>query len=225
MSRCEFKPCFGLCTGGVEPPWDSLSLCLSLSAPLPLAHTHAYSLSLSRWINNLQKKKKKCNYSYSSCLGISVEPTKGWLTSSWQLITMHAWLLGFFSTNSLLKTWPRPPKFVELMFWTHRKDYFYSHYMYKQIYWDIIHMSYNYPLKHFFKCLFIFERERERMHVSRGGTEREREKEEDGIWRWLSANSRQPHVGLQLMNLEIMTWAEVRHLTDWPLRRPIQPPI
>ena len=61
-------------------------------------------------------------------------------------------------------------------------------------------------LKKFF-WMFIFEREREH-ELWRG-----RERGEQRIQRGLCADSREPDVGLKFMNCEIMTWAEVRHLT------------
>ena len=44
---CGFEPCVGLCTGDMEPAWDSLFP--SFSAPLPLAQVCFLSL-----------RKKKC---------------------------------------------------------------------------------------------------------------------------------------------------------------------
>ena len=66
----------------------------------------------------------------------------------------------------------------------------------------------------FFNILFIFEREREL--VSKGGTEREREgdtEHEAGSRLW--AVSTKPSAGLELTDHQIMTWVEVRCLTDW----------
>ena len=63
--------------------------------------------------------------------------------------------------------------------------------------------------------LFIFERQ----STSGGGAEREWDTESEAdsrIW----AVTREPDVGLELTNREIMTWAEVRHLTDWATQAP-----
>ena len=66
--------------------------------------------------------------------------------------------------------------------------------------------------------MFIFERERERerewQSMSRGGAEREGDTESEAGSR-LWAVSMEPDAGLQLMNHEIMTWAEVGRLTNW----------
>ena len=43
---------------------------------------------------------------------------------------------------------------------------------------------------------------------------RGREREGQRILSRLSADSREPSVGLELTNCEIMIWAKVRHLTD-----------
>ena len=58
--------------------------------------------------------------------------------------------------------------------------------------------------------------EREREHGRGRGRERGRQKIGSG----LCADSREPNAGLKLMNYEIMTWAEVRHLTDWATQVP-----
>ena len=80
-----------------------------------------------------------------------------------------------------------------------------------------------------FKILFIFifyfskvfniyfwERERAREQAIGRNRERERERETESkagsrVW----AIHPEPTVGLELTNLEIMTWAEVGHTTDW----------
>ena len=54
----------------------------------------------------------------------------------------------------------------------------------------------------FFKCLFIFERERD--SVSGGGTEREEDTESKAGSR-LRAVSTEPNAGLELTHHEIMT--------------------
>ena len=53
------------------------------------------------------------------------------------------------------------------------------------------------------------------------GGEAEREGDTDseaGSRLW--ANSPEPDTGLELMNCEIVTWAEVRRLTDWATQAP-----
>ena len=59
------------------------------------------------------------------------------------------------------------------------------------------------------KCfIYLWER------VSGGGAEREGDTEsKTGSRLW--AVSTEPDTGLELMNREIMTWAEVGRLTDW----------
>ena len=60
--------------------------------------------------------------------------------------------------------------------------------------------------------MFIFERWRQ--SSSGGGAEREGDTEsKTGSRLW--AVSTEPDTGLELMNREIMTWAEVGRLTDW----------
>ena len=57
--------------------------------------------------------------------------------------------------------------------------------------------------------------------VSLGGAEREREgdtESEAGSRLW--AVSTEPYTGLELMNWEIMTWAEVGCLTNWATQAP-----
>ena len=56
-------------------------------------------------------------------------------------------------------------------------------------------------------------RDRERQRVNRGGAERKEDTESEAGSR-LGAVSTGPDVGLELMNHEIMTWAEVGHLTN-----------
>ena len=50
--------------------------------------------------------------------------------------------------------------------------------------------------------------------MSRGGAEREEDTESEAGSR-LRALSTQTDAGLELKNYEIMTWAEVRRLTNW----------
>ena len=63
------------------------------------------------------------------------------------------------------------------------------------------------------------ERERERQSMSRGGAERGGDTESEAGSR-LWAVSTEPNVGLKLTDREIMTWAEVRHSTDWATQAP-----
>ena len=60
--------------------------------------------------------------------------------------------------------------------------------------------------------------------MSRGGAEREGVTEADaGSSLW--AVSTEPDVGLEPTNCEIMTRAEVRHLTDWATQAPLDDAI
>ena len=67
--------------------------------------------------------------------------------------------------------------------------------------------------------MFIFEREREWASEK----ERGREKGTQNPKRAPGSEpvSTKPDAGLELMNREIMTWAEVRHLTDWATQAPL----
>ena len=72
-----------------------------------------------------------------------------------------------------------------------------------------------------FKIFFLplFVRVREAQNMSRGGAEREGGTEsETGSRLW--AVSTKPDGGLEPVNREIMTWAEVRSLTDWTTQAP-----
>ena len=60
--------------------------------------------------------------------------------------------------------------------------------------------------------MIIFETETE--HERGRGREREGDTESEAGSR-LRAISPEPDAGLELMDREIMTWAEVRRLTDW----------
>ena len=55
--------------------------------------------------------------------------------------------------------------------------------------------------------------------MSEGGAEGEGDMESQAGSR-LWAVSTEPDVGLKLTNREIMTWAEVTHLTDWATQAP-----
>ena len=71
--------------------------------------------------------------------------------------------------------------------------------------------------------IYFWERERERDRqtdsTSGGGAKMEEDTESDTGFR-LWAVSREPDTGLELTNHEIMTWAKVRHLTDWATQAP-----
>ena len=71
--------------------------------------------------------------------------------------------------------------------------------------------------------IYLRERERERVRekqsVGREGAEREGDTESEAESR-LWAVSTEPDVGLELTNHEIMTSAEVGHLTDWATQEP-----
>ena len=66
--------------------------------------------------------------------------------------------------------------------------------------------------------LFIFERKRQ--DTSRGEAEREGDTESEAGSR-LWAVITEPDTGLEPMNCEIMTWAKVRHVTDWATQAPL----
>ena len=67
--------------------------------------------------------------------------------------------------------------------------------------------------------IYSFLRFRERQSMSGWGAEREGDTESKAGSR-LWAVSTEPDVGLELMNHEIMTWAEFRCLTDWATQAP-----
>ena len=73
----------------------------------------------------------------------------------------------------------------------------------------------------FFKCLFIFERERQtdRQSMSGGGVEREGDTESEAGSR-LWAVSTEPKWGSNPLNREVMTWAKVGSSTDWATQCP-----
>ena len=62
--------------------------------------------------------------------------------------------------------------------------------------------------------MFIYFWDRERQSMNGRGSEREGDTEsKTGSRLWVV--STKPNAGLQLMDREIMTWAEVGRLTDW----------
>ena len=72
--------------------------------------------------------------------------------------------------------------------------------------------------------MFIYFWDRERQSMDRGGAEREGDTEsETGSRLW--AVSTEPDVGLELTDREIMTWAEVRRLTDQATQASLYPTI
>ena len=66
---------------------------------------------------------------------------------------------------------------------------------------------------------FIYFWDRERQSMNGGGAEREGDTEPEAGSR-LRAISPEPDLGLELTGREIMTWAEVRRLTDWATQAP-----
>ena len=72
----------------------------------------------------------------------------------------------------------------------------------------------------FFKCLFIFETERDRAWTGEGQREREGDTESEAGSR-LWAVSTEPNMGLELTDREIMTWAEDGQPTDWVTQVPL----
>ena len=67
---------------------------------------------------------------------------------------------------------------------------------------------------------FFFNVHFERESMSRGGAEREEDTESEAGSR-LWAVSTEPDAGLELTNREIMTWANVGHLTDCATQAPL----
>ena len=65
--------------------------------------------------------------------------------------------------------------------------------------------------------IFTFETEGDRAWAGEGQREREAESKAGSR---LSAVSTDPDSGLELVNREIMTWAEVRR-TDWAIQAPL----
>ena len=66
---------------------------------------------------------------------------------------------------------------------------------------------------------YLFLRDRERQSVSGRGVEREGDTDfEAGSRLW--AVSTEPNAGLKPTDREIMTWAKVRHLTNWATEVP-----
>ena len=74
--------------------------------------------------------------------------------------------------------------------------------------------------KFFFNGFYFWERETHE-HELRRGREREGDTESEAGSR-LWTVSTEPNTGLELTNHEIMTWAEVGHLTDWATQVPLK---
>ena len=71
--------------------------------------------------------------------------------------------------------------------------------------------------------MFIYFWDRDRQSMKRGEGQREREgdtESEAGSRLW--AVSTEPDAGLELTDLDIMTWAEVGRLTDWAIQVPLE---
>ena len=75
-------------------------------------------------------------------------------------------------------------------------------------------------IKKIFFNIYLLLRDRNRQSMSMGGPETGRDAESEAGSR-LGAVSTGPDVGLELMNREIMTWAEVGHLTNWATPVPL----
>ena len=58
--------------------------------------------------------------------------------------------------------------------------------------------------------LFLRERERKKVHKQWRGRDKGGQRTQTGF----HPDGTEPHAGLELMSCEIMTWAEVRHITD-----------
>ena len=69
-------------------------------------------------------------------------------------------------------------------------------------------------------CLFLREWERDSERAQFGEGQREGDTESQAGSR-LWAVSTEPDTGLEPTNGEIMTWAEVGHLTDWAIQMPL----
>ena len=69
--------------------------------------------------------------------------------------------------------------------------------------------------------MFIYFGDRERQSMNGAGAEREGDTESEAGSR-LWAMSPEPDAGLELMDHEIVTWAEVGRLTDWATQAPLK---
>ena len=68
--------------------------------------------------------------------------------------------------------------------------------------------------------MFIYFGDRERQSMNGGGAEREGDTESEAGSR-LGAISPEPDAGLELMDREMVTWAEVGRSTDWATQAPL----
>ena len=68
--------------------------------------------------------------------------------------------------------------------------------------------------------MFLYFWDRERQSMSGRGAEREGDAESEAGSRLWATISTEPDEGFELVNLEIMTWAEVRCSTDWATQVP-----
>ena len=81
-----------------------------------------------------------------------------------------------------------------------------------------MYMFNHFSLKKFF-LIFIYFWDRERQSMNGGGSEREGDTESETASRFWAVST-EPDAGLELTDCEIMTWAEVGHLTDWTIQAP-----
>ena len=141
---------------------------------------------------------------YSLALGLS-DKAVGWLPGfgekSRQLLALQGRKQALFDKEVISLNWKASWEDSNLPI---QNDY------------NCVFWKYYYWIRHLFNFLmFIFERERQRQRqrMSRGGAEKEGDTDSKTCSR-LWAVSTEPDEGLKLMNGEIMTWAEGRHLTD-----------
>ena len=81
----------------------------------------------------------------------------------------------------------------------------------KRSYWQTCpNLPWNQIISFFFSLMFIFERQTE------CGRKRGRQSIQSRLW----AVSTEPDMGLEPTDHEIMTWAKVRHLTNWATKAP-----
>ena len=85
---------------------------------------------------------------------------------------------------------------------------------------DLLYTIYIYIHTHIYIYIYLFLRNTERHSISGGGTGREGDTESEAGSR-LWAVSTEPNAGLELTYYEIMTWAEVRCLTEWATQAPL----
>ena len=71
-----------------------------------------------------------------------------------------------------------------------------------------------------FLMFILFLRERQGQSESGGGAEREGDTESEADSRFRAAST-EPNMELKLTDHKIMTWAELRHLTNWATQVPL----